>query len=320
MDYSVFISHTLSSLGFEPVNVFNCFQPPYDPNLGWDLKLPDVEFGPRTVVMLHFQDFITPSDPIKELTKVEEKYKDRSNRVIVVHWTHRLEDYYRGPINLIEFSSHNILTTTSILARKNEWLHKMTQPRDIAWMSLNGRGCNHRSVAVEILKTFGNGIIGYGPNLPLPGDWPYNTYRGTENDENFVRLADLYSRSKINIVTETQYESRPGIITEKTIMAAVAGQIPIVIGHPGIVQDCQELGFDMFDDVVDIGYDWAPNEIRIEQALGRNRDLIANSIDLAPYEGRLLAQRDWVLNKLELEAQQRFRNRALQIARHLLPQ
>ena len=76
----------------------------------------------------------------------------------------------------------------------------------------------------------------------------------------------------------------------------IAGQIPIVIGHPGIVQSCQELGFDMFEDLVDISYDWLPNDIRVEAALTLNRELILGNYDLASHQDRLKRQQDFVLD------------------------
>jgi hypothetical protein len=147
----------------------------------------------------------------------------------------------------------------------------------------------------KILQNWSNGMLSYNDRIPL-SEWAYSTYPGTENEDNFIRLINVYGSCSVNIVTETQYDSAPGIITEKTIMAILAEQIPIVIGYPGIVADCKELGFDMFDDVVDTSYDQLPNEIRAEQAILRNQDLIQGHIDLSPYQKRLRAQREFLLN------------------------
>ena len=127
-------------------------------------------------------------------------------------------------------------------------------PKTQAWQCLNGRMCTHRRRAVDILQHWPNGMLSYGNEIPLP-EWAYSTYRGTENDDNFIRLADVYGSCAVNIVTETEYNTTPGIISEKTLMAFAAQQIPIVIGHSNAVQHCKELGFDMFDDLVDTSYD-----------------------------------------------------------------
>jgi hypothetical protein len=106
----------------------------------------------------------------------------------------------------------------------------------------------------------------------------------------------VYGDCAVNIVTETEYATTPGIISEKTLLAMAAEQIPILIGHQGIVKHCEELGFDMFTDLVDTSYDSMPNDIRAEQAILLNQDLIQGRIDLAPYCERLRAQREFILD------------------------
>ena len=85
-----------------------------------------------------------------------------------------------------------------------------------------------------------------------------------------------------------------------------AEQIPVVIGHAGIVQHCKELGFDMFTDLVDTSYDSMPNNRRAEQALLLNQDLIQGRIDLAPYRERLRAQREFLLDDYPTMMEMRF--------------
>ena len=140
-----------------------------------------------------------------------------------------------------------------------EWKYLLELPKTRAWQCLNGRMCPHRSQVVEVLKSWPQGTLSYGDHIPLE-NWAYSTYRGCENDNNFLRLANLYGSTRVNIVTETIYDYTPGIISEKTLLAFVAQQIPIVIGHQGIVQHCRELGFDMFDDIIDHGYDSIEDE------------------------------------------------------------
>ena len=98
----------------------------------------------------------------------------------------------------------------------------------------------------------------------------------------------------------------PGSISEKTLLAMAAEQIPIVIGHAGIVQHCKELGFDMFTDLVDTSYDGMPNKVRVEQAILLNQDLIQGRIDLAPYRQRLHAQREFLLDDYATMMEMRF--------------
>jgi len=209
--------------------------------------------------------------------------------------SHGMEQCYQGAISLIEYNNHNLYTCESIAQRHVEWQHYFTQPRSRAWQCLNGRTCSHRKRVADVLKHWPNGILSYGDEILLD-QWDYSSYQGTENDENFVRLAPLYAQCAVNIVTETQYDDRPGVISEKTLQAMIAKQIPIVIGHPGVVQSCRELGFDMFEDLVDTSYDWLSNDQRAETALELNQDLILGNCDLTPYQQRLKRQQDFVLD------------------------
>lgn len=292
MDYTQLLTQAFGKRKIKAV--WNCFKPPFDYDTGWPLELPDVEFESDTILLLHFQDFVHPA--LHELKKIEEKYGQHANQVVVTYWSHGLDKAYSGPVNVIEFSNHNYWTINAIAARRQEWIAEFDQPRTHAWQCLNGRTCPHRLRVIDILSNWENGLYSYGNETNLDA-WHYSSYRGTENDENFIRLAGVYAKCAVNIVTETQYDARPGIVSEKTLMAFIGGQVPIVIGHPGVVQDCQELGFDMFTDLVDVSYDTMSNEVRAEQALLLNKDLILGKIDLAPYQQRLIQQREFVLNE-----------------------
>jgi len=48
--------------------------------------------------------------------------------------------------------------------------------------------------------------------------------------------------------------------------------------------------------LVDISYDWLPNDQRVEAALELNQELILGNCDLTPYQERLQRQQDFVLN------------------------
>jgi hypothetical protein len=295
IDYSIFFNKVLTDQGFDVVAEYNCFDVGYDQVHGWPLKLPNVDFGPRTLLLLHFQDFVTATDQgILELLQVEQHYADRADQVLVTHWPHNLSCHYNGPVNLIEFNSHEYAIIQHLKQRQAEWIPCLQTVRSQAWQSLNGRECAHRTRVSNVIADWPNGILAYGDRIPLES-WPYSTYPGTENEDNFVRLAEIYGSCAVNIVTETQYDRAPGIITEKTIFAMLSKQIPVVIGYPGIVQDCVDLGFDMFTDLVDTSYDTAPNHCRVEMALQTNKDLILGHRDLAPYAQRLKCQQEFVL-------------------------
>lgn len=313
MDYSYFFQTTLENLGYQVHGVWNAYDPPYDYNQGWPLKLPNIEFDHNTVLIMHFQDFVTfQNNRVVELDILEKFYGDRASQILVTHMHHGLEKVYLGPIKLIEYSNHNCREMNRLLARWDECESALSQPKTRAWQCLNGRMCQHRRRAADILQHWHNGWLSYGDQIKLP-QWDYTTYRGTENDENFVRLLPVYGSAAVNIVTETQYDHRPGVICEKTLFAMAAGQVPVLIGYPGIVADCKDMGFDMFEDVVDISYDFLPNDQRVEQAILRNQDLIQGRVDLSGLGARLRAQQHRVLHYTEQLYRDNFVQRASEL-------
>lgn len=294
--HATLFKQVLTRLGVHAHVEYNTFTPPYNPELGWPLKLPDVDWESNTMLWLHFQDFVTfQNDRIVELDCVAKHYGLRANRVLVTHMHPGLDQVYNGPVNLIEFSSHNYREIQRIRERWPEWQHIAEGAKTQPWQCLNGRKCPHRRHVANILSSWGDGVLSYGTDIPLP-EWDYGTYRGTENDENFIRLGKIYGSCAVNVVTETLYDPVPGLFCEKTLLAMMAQQIPIVIGSQGLVSSIRAHGFDMFDDVVDTSYDSLPNETRIPRALELNRDLIQGRIDLTPYQERLRAQREFVLD------------------------
>ena len=284
----------------------NCYDPTHDPDQGWTLKLPNVDFTANTLLVLHFQDWLTyRQDRWLELDRVEQHYRDRSQQVMVIHWPHRLERFYTGPVRLLEMNTHEIAIIDDLLDRMPEWYSHMAVPKTKYWQCLNGRRCGHRLRVAQLLEKFSDGVLSYGDSVPLT-DWPYHTYRGTENDENFIRLRSVYSACQVNVVTETIYDDPVGLITEKTLLAMLARQVPIIIGYQGIVADCQDLGFDIFDDVVDVSYDAMPNHDRAEAAIRLNQDLICGQVNLSGLQERLIQQQNRVLREFKQQSQERF--------------
>jgi hypothetical protein len=296
INHSSLFKNTLTQLNVQAHIEVNTFTAPYNSSLGWPLKLPEIDWQSTQMLLLHFQDFVTfQNEQIVELDRVAEHYGKHANRILVTHMHPGLEKVYSGPINLIEFSSHNYRETQIMRHRWSEWQHIAEHAKTQPWQCLNGRKCPHRRWTVNILSEWGDGIISYGPDIPLP-EWHISQLKGRENCDNFIGLGGVYSRCAVNIVTETLYDPVPGLFSEKTLHALFAQQIPIVIGSQGLVSSIRAHGFDMFDDVVDTSYDSLPNETRIPQALALNRDLIQGRIDLAPYQERLRAQREFVLH------------------------
>jgi len=106
-------------------------------------------------------------------------------------------------------------------------------------------------------RNFGETIYDMRDSLPLMLD----PNPATTLDLSNTPINKFYDQSLFNIVTETQfYESiRFGLptlfLTEKIFKPMLYLQIPIILGGPGLVQEMRNMGFDMFDDIVDHSYD-----------------------------------------------------------------
>lgn len=268
----------------------NAFQ--YHDGQQWHMTLPALPQDPQCTLVLNFQDWMSWQGRYVELDTVAEFYGHRVNQVLVTTLHHAPQRHYQGPVPVVEFSSHNIREIQRLQPEDTSWA---LAPKTLAWQCLNGREIPHRIRAANILKTWTNGWLSLGNSIPLE-IWPYSTYRGgTENNDNLQRLRMVYGSAAVNIVTETQYDY-PCLVSEKTLFAFVACQIPVIIGYRGIVSDCEAMGFDMFRDVVDTSYDDLDNDCRVEQAIMRNQTLIQNTIKLDHLRNRLQANRDRVIS------------------------
>jgi hypothetical protein len=320
MNFGNFYNQTLGPMGFDITpNRFHAFWGEFDPEHGWDLRLEMPEITPKTLIAVHFPDFVTMhGSRVLELEKVEKFYGQHCDRVLVTYWTSDMHKYYNGPLNLIKFSDHNYNLCNELAANFDQWRHMLTQPRTHAWQCLNGRMCINRSTAANILKEFDNGWLSLGTDIKLPR-FDYSNYFGCENYPNFLELAYVYGTAAVNIVNETQFFPLTGIVTEKTLLAIAAEQIPIVIGHQGIVEQCRQMGFDMFDDLVDTSYEQVENLDRVSAAIMRNEDLIRGRINLALYKKRLERNREYLLWEFPRKMEQDFITQARALADKLLP-
>jgi hypothetical protein len=112
----------------------------------------------------------------------------------------------------------------------------------------------------------------------------YNIYQeygqgATDNAGNFEnRLRAMYRDSFVEIVSESVFAAPSFMITEKTAHSFYGCNFPIILGGCGIVVHLKELGFDMFDDVIDHSYDTIANPFdRIVAAIELNRALLLDT-------------------------------------------
>jgi len=251
----------------------------------WDMNLPKIQKNEK--IILHTQDHLNvhPNGYLPELNAIETFYKgfDLSN-IVMIHWNHGLSKLYDGDIKLIEFPTHSFDFIQHLINRKDEWLSLVdSRTNEYDLICLNGKTRDHRINVCNKLR-------GYNHNAKITLGWDDSygnaSYRDYDfdNADNFIKLIDIYRGSNVNVVNETLYDEGSGIISEKTLDAFVALQLPIIIGYQGIISDIRNYGFDVFDDIIDHSYDDMPNEIRWELAIEMNTHLFRGEFD---YEGLL---------------------------------
>jgi hypothetical protein len=78
----------------------------------------------------------------------------------------------------------------------------------------------------------------------------------TRKDNNDLGTMDqAYTDSYVNLVTETSVGNKQTFLSEKSFKPMCTGQLALWLANPGTVRYMRDLGFDMFDDIIDHGYD-----------------------------------------------------------------
>ena len=68
-------------------------------------------------------------------------------------------------------------------------------------------------------------------------------------------VIEIHATAKCSQVLTDYTDKNIEHITEKTLMAILHGTVPIIVGVPGAIKLCKDLGFDMYDGIIDNSYD-----------------------------------------------------------------
>lgn len=106
----------------------------------------------------------------------------------------------------------------------------------------------------------------------------YNDSNLNDNFNNFnTRLRPKYENSFVEIVSEATFESKTYLLSEKTLHTFYGCNFPIILSGCGAVEHLRNIGFDMYDDIIDHSYDTVENPIdRIVTAIESNRRLLVD--------------------------------------------
>lgn len=117
--------------------------------------------------------------------------------------------------------------------------------------------------------------------------------------DNFLR--DLFQESCISLISETGNYNKLAVLSEKTLYAFFGLTFPIWVGNYAQAHAIQQIGLDVFDDVINHSYQWCPTLVeRCYWAFELNKKILSDlefANDLRQqHKNRLLANRNFLLN------------------------
>lgn len=289
--------HNKRNVRFQPSVLYM----PYDETNGWALNLPDVELKNNDVLVLHTQDFLTvKNDIILEIEQIEKRYPNEVHtQIFVIVEYDNCAKYYSGNLNIVYFPTFLYETICDLQNYDIDYSKYINESNK--WMCLNGQIHGIRNCVANYLKEYKNGYLTLGNKIKLKESELCYEHYNYNNIENFINLQEVYKQASVNIICETAYsEKKLTHITEKTLFSFLALQIPIVIGNVGIVKWLEDLGFDMFNDIIDISYDTSNDNSRWLLAIDKNKDLIINGYNRRSIINRLQRNRQLVFKLPEI--------------------
>ena len=128
----------------------------------------------------------------------------------------------------------------------------------------------HIPIATKIKK----GIANFDHDKLLELPYTQHGYYLTNYDE---ILSALYHYTFIDIITDTTFFEPSALLNDKYVNSILGANFPIFISSCGTVELLRQLGFDVFDDVIDHSYDTIVDPaVRLSQAIELNKHLLVD--------------------------------------------
>lgn len=138
-------------------------------------------------------------------------------------------------------------------------------------------------------------------------------YEGNNNVANFdLLLRDLYKNTTVEIINETTFFNKGVFITEKFLNSVYGYNLPIIISNAGTVAHLKQIGFDLFDDVIDHSYDKVVDPVqRIYSAITCNRRLLTDRDYAIDVWNRCRSRMDRNIDFAKTQMYDHFKNQCL---------
>ncbi len=265
----------------------------------WNINLPEIRperwFRRNFRLVIHAQDFIHfYGNLCVELHWLEQQFTpEQQSKIIFVCWDHRLRDIYQGNIRIVNFASHSYELVHQLRARWSEWRDVVNKDIRYNWICLNGRARSYRQEVYNMLRHEPSGFVSHSIFNPIDIH-PYQAYN-FNNVDNFVKLLPVYQSARSSIITESLYQDVGGIVTEKTLLAIAARHPFMCIGHRYCMEDMQNLGFEIYDEIYDYSYDTETQDTRMYSAVEKNIDALRKDIDLDAVKEKIDRNFDYLM-------------------------
>jgi hypothetical protein len=113
----------------------------------------------------------------------------------------------------------------------------------------------------------------------FPDDYDIYRFSANDNVANFNQnLRARYQNTFVEIVTESSFAAPAYLLTEKFLNSVYGCNFPILLSGVGAIAHLREIGFDMFDDIVDNSHDLVANPVdRLIAAVDNNTRLLTDT-------------------------------------------
>lgn len=254
---------------------------------GWAVDMPgkgECRFDESDFwLILNLQDMLTDHGGAvpNELSQIHDFYESWADlqRIIVVVWPTGIADSWPdASFHVVEFSTHQWETWQQYKQAEDQLRHAFADVNkrfENNFLCMNRIAKPHRKIAYSRLSSFGTGncsLQSAGQELKYPG-LTYERYDHLYNNlANLFSVAENFNTSLFSVVTESQYQERWGIITEKTFNAMVAGHPFMILGHEGALDNVRSYRFQNYGDLFGEQYQYSKNAHRIDDMIFENLD------------------------------------------------
>lgn len=176
-----------------------------------------------------------------------------------------------------------------------------------AFVSLNRRPNEERRYMLKVLHEFDlikhgyvtdNSIsnvryhgVRYTNNLahirPIYPETLQEKFQGIDCSSNFLNCVYINQNIPGNVVLQCNTVLDFYYPTEKWIQAFLLRRIPLTLACSGFVQRMRDMGFDVYDDLIDHSYDSVQDNLqRIRSAIAANQQLLSTAADMSALADR----------------------------------